>query len=119
MSEISSFFFINLDTKAKGRYNLEKFLNYVNGNHDALTSSILYRLREIEIGGHYRVQGEEARPDLISYRVYDDTQYWWVIMLYNSITSVEQIENGMEIQYPRLDLLDDFYFSLKFNQDSE
>lgn len=120
MAEISSFFHINLDASDKlPRYGLEKFLQLVNGNYDPLTSSLLFNLQKMQPGGKIRVEGEEGRPDQLSQKAYGETQYWWIIMFYNGLTSVEEIENGMELNYPRLDELEDFYFQLKFNQDTE
>jgi len=46
---------------------------------------------------------EVARPDLISYRVYGDSEYWWAIMLVNSISNpLEELTAGRVLTMPTL-----------------
>lgn len=107
------FFYINLEDDYKLRFDLGKFLNFENDTYDPLTSNLIENIKSLSNGGVFKVKSEENRPDQISYRIYDDTQYWWVIMLYNDILDVEDIEIGMVLSYPDADELDSFYFSLK------
>lgn len=111
-------FFINLDVKNINRFDIERFMEYTD-NYDVLTSSILNDVQSIQSGGRYTVQGDDARPDNISFKIYGNVQYWWIIMLYNSMTDINQIVNGMEIQFPALDSLEEFYFALQSKQVSE
>ena len=45
---------------------------------------------------YYRVKGDEVgQPDLISYRLYDTEEYWWIICLVNKIENpLEDIVEG-------------------------
>ena len=108
-----TFFYIDLDTELKSRFDLRKFLNFNVDNFDPLTSNFLFKLKEIPSGGRYVISGEEGKPDLISFRIYEDTQYWWIIMLYNNILDPVDLTNGLVLVYPDIDELDTFYFTLK------
>lgn len=110
-----SLFFINLDIDTKDRYALPKFLRFTD-NYDPLTSDFLERVKELPSGGNYKVTDEDKRPDRASLRIYDDFQYWWVLMYYNNIFRFEDFTRGLEIQYPRRDALEDYYFSLSARQ---
>lgn len=116
MSE-NSMFYINLDRDFNTRYDLGKFLHFNIDNYDPLTSSILHEIKSLKLGGKYVVRGEDGRPDLLSYRIYNkNVDYWWIIMAYNGFTKMEHIVNGDEILYPQYQALEAFYFSLNIKQ---
>lgn len=108
-------FFINLDIEPENRFDIERFMEFTD-NYDVLTSSLLNDINTLPNGGVYTVQGEDGRPDNISYKVYGDVQYWWIIMMYNSLTDISQIITGMDLYYPSLADLEAYYFSLKSKQ---
>jgi hypothetical protein len=110
-------FFINLATNFKTRYDPAKFLefvilSYANPLYDVLGSYFWKQLKTLSVKGTYQVRGEDNRPDLISYRIYGNTQYWWIILLYNNLTSNEDIVGGMTLNYPALIDLETLYFQL-------
>lgn len=105
-------FFIS-DIKTEKRYDLAKFLEQTSDSLDPLTSSMLDRIDKLTLGGFYTVQGEDGMPWLISERLYGDSQYWWIIMLYNGFSGVEDIINGQNIKYPSINSIQDDYFTLK------
>ena len=51
---------------------------------------------------YYRVISTDAmRPDIISYRMYGTTNYWWVICLVNAIDNpLEDLAIGILLQIP-------------------
>ena len=53
---------------------------------------------------------EVQRPDFISFRVYGDSQYWWVLCKFNNI---DDIWNDMKLDdvllVPNLNDINDFY----------
>lgn len=114
--ETSKYFFINLEYESPERYDLARFMEFVDDNYDPLTSFMFDKIRALKSGGRYIVRGEEDRPDLISYRIYGSSQYWWVILIYNGITSYKDIVHGTEMRYPELQALENLYFSLKAQQ---
>jgi hypothetical protein len=106
-------FFIDLtNIKNTERYAMSKFLEFTD-NFDPVTSEFMLRVTNLKGAGKYKVQGEDARPDLISYRIYGSTQYWWIIMFYNGIVKVDDIVNGMEIVFPDSGELEKLFFTLK------
>lgn len=109
-------FFINLQEDFSERYAIAKFMEYSDDNFDVLTSNVLNTLKELKTSGEYTVQGWDKRPDMIAYEIYGDVQYWWIITLYNSIQTIDDIKHGMVIKYPSIQDLEDMYFSLKIKQ---
>lgn len=114
---MDSLFFIDLNTDAVSRYAPENFMQYANGNHDPITSDLLMTLKNLQSGGQFTINGQESRPDQIAQAIYGDTQYWWIILVYNSITSIDQLVNGLQLGFPQVAALEDYYFSLKRQQD--
>jgi hypothetical protein len=111
-----SLFYINLDKETESRYDLSKFMRYTD-NYDPLTSDLLKELKSIPSQGNHRITGIDAgRPDKTSLKLYGDFQYWWILMFYNDINSVEDYSNGKTIQYPTRESLENYYFSLNQRQ---
>lgn len=108
-------FFINLELDSEERYDFAKFLDF-SDNFDPLTASFLRRLKDISYTGEFVVQSEEARPDIISNKIYGSTQYWWILLFYNDIISFEDLANGVVIKYPDLADVEDLFFSLKADE---
>lgn len=43
----------------------------------------------------------EARPDLISYKIYGKAMYYWIVLQYNNIVDLEEeLTPGREIRLP-------------------
>jgi hypothetical protein len=115
---MDSYFYINLTADTTNRYDQENFIPFNVDNYDPIQSNILGALTSIPSGGQYTIQGAESRPDIISNDIYGDPQYWWIILAYNELTTIDSLTNGLEIEYPRVDLLEDYYFTLKTQQDA-
>lgn len=108
-----SSFFINLDLISKERFDAGKFFEYVGDNYDPLTSSFLAQLENLSEFGRYVVAGEDNKPDLVSYRIYGDTQYWWLLLYYNKRLEYTEFATGDIVRYPSLADLENIYFRLK------
>jgi hypothetical protein len=105
-------FYINLDLNTKEKYNPINFLNIQDFDvYDTINSYMFYYIPLLPLYKTYRVTVEEGRPDLISYEVYKDTQYWWVILLYNSLCSVNEVKKGMMLGYPLLEDIEQLYLN--------
>jgi hypothetical protein len=91
---------------------MARFMNFTD-NFDPLTSSLLTDIKTLPESGVYTVQGEDSRPDLLSYRIYNDPQYWWVLLIFNRKFEFADFKTGDPIAYPSLDSLEDLVFSLK------
>lgn len=102
-------FYINNDLETKTRFDMIKFLNFDVDNIDCLGSYMLLNIPNLPMQGTYTIMSEEKRPDLLSYSIYEDTQYWWILMWYNSITSIEELKSGITLGYPSINAIQDLY----------
>lgn len=111
-------FYINTLTEYSERFTLAKFMEFLNNdNYDPLNSNVLNELNNVSIGGFVTYTGANFRPDLLSEQVYEgDSQYWWVLLVYNQMSSVDDLLSGQKLKYPALDALEDLYFTLKIKQ---
>ena len=105
-------FFINTEYTSPNRFDPAKLLEY-SDNYDPLTSSFLNDLKSLPKFGTWIVQAEEKRSDVLSYKIYGDVQFWWVILFYNDLTDNDDLVSGMTIKYPNLTDLEDLYFGLQ------
>jgi hypothetical protein len=110
-----SLFFINLDLETDNRYDLANFMAYTD-NYDPLTGDIFNEVKNIPFGGSFIITTEELRPDRASLRLYNDFQYWWILLFYNDMQTVEDFKRGKKIQYPERGALENYYFSLTARQ---
>lgn len=47
---------------------------------------------------------EICRPDMICYRIYGTTNYWWFLMWFNGITDIwNDLREGMLLKYPSIE----------------
>lgn len=52
---------------------------------------------------------EEGRPDLLSYRVYQDDKYWWMLCSYNNIMDIQhQFMPGTILKVPSIEYFRSF-----------
>lgn len=109
-------FYMNNTLDTETRYDTIKFVEFNMDNIDPLNSFMLLNIRNLPVQGTYTVQNEENRPDMISYRIFKDTQYWWLLMWYNSITNVKDIKTGMILSYFNLSQLEQLYTKASLNQ---
>jgi hypothetical protein len=106
-------FFINSEYESDVRFDFAKFLNFKNNSFCPTTSKFLSELNKLPMYGKYLVTFEEQRPDLLSYKIYGETQYWWILLEYNNLIGYESVETGMTLNYPSLLDLENLYFELK------
>ena len=82
-------------------------LDFLN---NSLTSFVVTR----RVSYYKVIQADLLRPDFISWKVYGEETYWWLIMLANNLTNARaDLSVGQLLQIP--DMLDiyDFYRSLR------
>jgi hypothetical protein len=108
-------FYLDLSIPTTARYDLARFVDYSSGVHDILSSFFLSNISQLEMSGTYQIITEEGRPDLISFNIYGSTQYWWIIMYFNSISNFDDLSCGLVINYPSLQSIEDLYFQLNNN----
>ena len=108
--------FINLEllnTKDfKERFDLQKFVGFSEDVYDYLDSYFIEQVNKLPVFGKTIVQIEENRPDLVSYRIYGTTQFWYILMIYNGMVSPFDLTEGQELNYPKIEDIEKLYFSL-------
>lgn len=105
-------FFINTKIKGGSRYDMSKFMSYTD-TFDPITSYFINEIPKLKSTGVYEIQGEEGRPDLLAYRIYNNVNYWWVLCHYNKKFTFDDFKNGDTISYPSIPDLESVYFKLK------
>jgi len=108
-------FGINTEIDTEKRYALEKFMPFNNG-FDILDSIFISSIKTLPCTGTFTIQKERGRPDLLSYSIYNDTQYWWILLLYNDLSLPNDLTMGKEIRFFSISDLEGVYFSLNANQ---
>lgn len=107
-------FFINTSIVSPERVDLAKFLEVgADDVYDPLTSSFLENVTKIDRTGSAVVQSSEGRADLMSYKLYRSTQYWWIILFFNALLSTDDLSATDTINFPSVDKIEDLIFSLK------
>lgn len=110
-------FYVDLETRLKDRFDLAKFMDFTDeGIFDPLNSYMLYQIPLLDNIGEYTIRKEEGRPDNLSYVIYGDTQYWWVLMWYNSIYKPEDLKTGLKIKYPSVSAIEQLYMNASIYQ---
>ena len=98
------------DIDTDKRFDEIKFLNIDNDCIDPLNSFMLLNIQLLQPYGTKRVTPEtHGRPDFLSYQIYGDTQYWWVILLYNNILDPDSLTSGSVISYPGQNALESLF----------
>jgi hypothetical protein len=112
---MSKLFYISLESNTEKRLDLSNFLNFTD-NYDPLTSDLLSEIQSLKARSNYKITDDALRPDKTSLKVYNDFQYWWIIMIYNNIFRVEDYVTGRLIQLPDNEALENYYFALSTKQ---
>lgn len=103
-------FYIDINKQTDKRYAPEKLMRFdKSGVYDILDSHFMTELVKLPMAGTYVVVDDEARPDVIAYRLLGSTEYWWVLMLYNNLIMPSQLVAGSTIKYPAMDKLETMY----------
>ena len=107
-------FYISDILDSEDRYGLSKILEYnEKGDFNTLTSVFIQELRELPFQSYVTSKGE--RPDLVAYKIYGDTQFAWILMIYNNCYDFTDgtFSEGSQIKYPSLADLEKLIFTLK------
>ena len=114
-------FFINDYIESEDRYGLQKFLEYTRstkteepiGLFNTLNSVFLTELKELPLQTY--VTSKNEHPDLLAYKIYGDTQFSWILMVYNNCFDFTDgtFSTGSQIKYPAPEDLEKILFTLK------
>ena len=101
---MSEYFYNNkLDIE---RFSYENFVEWQEDTFDIYNSSILNEIPALVEVGKYDVQHNEGRIDLISYEIFGDVKFWWMLLEYNGIIDQSEIKTGDVIRYFSLNALE-------------
>ena len=77
-------FYYDSKSKVKGDViSHEEFMNFEHDTYDVLGSVFLRELNSIKKTTENKVLEEKNRFDIISYKHFKTSDYWWVIMEFN------------------------------------
>jgi hypothetical protein len=105
-------FFLNLDVSRSERFDMAKFMEFTD-NYDPLTSRFFFDLPKAQCRSLIEVGGEEGRPDLLSFKKYGSTQYWWILALFPCKLDYNDFSIGENVKTPEMSSLEEVYFGLK------
>ena len=113
---ISDLHFIDTSKTFPVRYDLGKLLKYDGraAEYDILLSQFIRRLKGL-VSSNIRIvrRDEEFDLALIAFRVFGDTQFWWVLVEFNNVVNFDDIKEGVELAIPSVTDLERIYFELK------
>lgn len=104
-------FYLNDTIDTPRRFDMLKFFDNSGDWYDPLNSFFVTNLKILSYAGQRVVTYEEKRPELLSYNIYGDTQYWWILMWYNNILNINDLVSGTLINYPSRTSIEDLYIS--------
>jgi hypothetical protein len=107
-------FYVDDDIDAEDRYSLQKFLEYnEKGDFHTINSVFMTELKELPLQSY--ITSKDERPDLAAYNIYGDTQFAWVLMIYNHCFDFTDgtFSCGSQIRYPAMEDLEKIIFTLK------
>ena len=106
-------YYINTSRDTVAQYDMSKFLPFTGDFYDLLYSDFAERLKKLDHDGKVILSAGDTSPALLSYRIYRDTQYWWVVMLYNDMVSMDDFFPGRVVLYVAPSKIHKIYFDLK------
>ena len=106
-------FYINSDYISDEKYDLAKFMNFETDNFDVLDSYFLDNFKNLPQSGVFVISTEEFRPELISYKIYGSVFYWSLILIYNDIIDLDDLQTGVNLKYFDVKDLESLFFNLK------
>lgn len=109
-------YYINDNLNTEKRYDMAKFLDCPIDSLTMLDSYFIKKLTSLPYSGAITVTTQAYKPDLLSYDIYGETDYWWIILLYNGLLSPLDLEPGLNVRFPSLGSLENIYFTLSTQQ---
>lgn len=100
----------DLSFEGELKFDIGKILPFEEGFYDILNSVFVIKLMALPMVGTFMVTNERFRPDIISYKLYGSEEYKIILMLYNGITSFQEIIPGITLLYPSLKSMEEILF---------
>ena len=110
-------YYIDNETNTTDKFDMAKFIELGDdGVFDSLNSYMLYAIPKLPSVGTYKVRVEAGAPDYLAKSIYNDEQYWWILMWYNHILHPEDLVVGLEISYPSIGDIQQLYTNASLYQ---
>lgn len=109
---------IDVNRRTTKKFDISKFLEF---STDTETYDVTYSMFEVLVsqlpsaGTTPISESEEYRPESVSFRLYEDDQYWWILLWYNDLMNSSDLRNGMVIRYPGLKDIEEAYLKIRIN----
>jgi len=106
-------YYLNNDIITTEKFDMIKFMELGEDMVvDSLSSYVLYQIPYLPIYGNITIDSTtEGRPEYLSYLLYGDTQYWWILMWYNHLLSPTELTVGLKINYPGVGAIEQLYMN--------
>ena len=108
-----SLFYFNFDRETGKRYQVSRFMRFERGVYDFSTSYFLQEFMKLSPEGAYTILSVPQRPDVYSRDIYGNTDYWFLLLYYNNVTFLNELELGTSLTYPSISDMENIFFSLK------
>lgn len=101
------------------RFDLARYMTFRDGYFDAASSYLIQNLKTLPLVGYYIITDEPYRPDMIAWDIYGDTQFWWMIMVYNNIIDIRNLPQLTKLTFFSLNDLDRMFAQMVSTQGSQ
>lgn len=109
---IGNFYYDYVETPV--RYESSKFFPFSEvGGFDIIRSYFAQQLGYIPEFGDMEIVTNEGRVDLCAVDTLGETQYFWILMMYNGIIDVNELKTGTMLKIPDKNKLEELYFRVK------
>ncbi len=109
-------FTYNSDYESKERFDLAKFIEFSEEyqDFDVLNSAFLQEVLKVSSIGEIKTTNKHKhQPDLLTYELFDNELYWWLILYYNNIDSIDVLVSGMILKIPSFEEIEQIIFTLR------
>jgi|SRR5690554_7353315 hypothetical protein len=81
--------------------------NIINGKHELDLGSLDFKDFDFGDVKYYMVSEQDlCRPDLISFKIYGTSNYWWFLMWFNGISDIwNDLREDMVLKYPNIEFV--------------
>lgn len=93
------------------KFDLSKFLNFINGTYDVINSPFLAQLSQLSTVDYYNVDEGYKDIDMIAYDYYGDQFFAYLIQFYNGDFR-DTFPEGTKLSMFSLADLNELYYSL-------
>ena len=106
-------FYVDLTKEFTNRYALDRFMEVTDGVYDIFRSFFIIQAKELPSQGEYQISSASERPDLYARDIYGTVAMWDLLLEYNNILWIRELELGETLLYPSLADLESLFLRLR------